>query len=210
MGTGSWRFIQAAITDCEREQFVTPDSINDLITRLTGLWLTSAKVQIVHHRLGSVHVISQQFRYLASDRVSVSMGTVCIFLANLFKTPFTEHRIVDAIGIADAGPVDVPGIAAPIWGGVRSASTWCGRGNCTPAPTPNRTCKFPSIRLSRCFSTAFSGLVLVALQTQDLDVYEDVGLLKAGKAVNGFDMVGLGTPVCHRGAALSATVTVAE
>jgi len=32
---------------------------------------------------------------------------------------------------------------------------WCGRGSFTPAPTPNRTCKFPSIRLSSYFSTAF-------------------------------------------------------
>ena len=68
---------------------------------------------------------------------------------------------------------------------------WCRPGSFTPAPTPNRTCKFPSIRLSRCFcSTTCSGLVLVALQTQGLEVRRDIGLLKAGKASHGFDMVG--------------------
>ena len=31
----------------------------------------------------------------------------------------------------------------------RAIGAWCRPWNCTPAPTPNRTCKFPSIRLSR-------------------------------------------------------------
>ena len=34
-------------------------------------------------------------------------------------------------------------------------SWWCRPGSSTPAPTPNRTCKFPSIRLSRCFLTTW-------------------------------------------------------
>jgi hypothetical protein len=50
----------------------------------------------------------------------------------------------------------------------------------------------------------------VARQTQDLDVRRDIGLLKVGKAFYGYDMVGLGIPVGHTNAALSATVTVAE
>ena len=31
----------------------------------------------------------------------------------------------------------------------RAIGAWCRPWNCTPAPTPNRTCKFPGIRLSR-------------------------------------------------------------
>ena len=50
----------------------------------------------------------------------------------------------------------------------------------------------------------------MALQTQDLDVRRDIGLLKAGKASHGYDMVGLGIPIGHANTALSATVTVAE
>ena len=88
---------------------------------------------------------------------------------------------------------------------------WCRPGSLTPAPTPNRTCKFPSIRLSRCFrSTTLGSLVLMAFQTQDLDVGWDIGLLKAGKAFHGYNVVGLGITVGHTNAALSATVTVAE
>ena len=50
----------------------------------------------------------------------------------------------------------------------------------------------------------------MALQTQDLDVRQEVSLLETGKAANGFDMIGLGIAVGHSGAALSATMTVAE
>ena len=32
-----------------------------------------------------------------------------------------------------------------------ASSWWCRPGNCTLPPTPNRTCKFPSIRLSKYF-----------------------------------------------------------
>ncbi len=33
--------------------------------------------------------------------------------------------------------------------GYLTLNTWCRPGSCTPTPTPNRTCKFPCIRLSR-------------------------------------------------------------
>ena len=47
-------------------------------------------------------------------------------------------------------------------------------------------------------------------QTQSLDVGWEIGLLKAGKASYGYDVVGLGVPVGHTNAALSTTVTVAK
>src|SRR5208283_1844156 len=33
---------------------------------------------------------------------------------------------------------------------------WCRPWSCAPAPTPNRTCKFPSIRLSKWFCTHYT------------------------------------------------------
>ena len=50
----------------------------------------------------------------------------------------------------------------------------------------------------------------MALQTQDLDVRRDVGLLKAGKMLNGFDVVGLAAATGHAGTAISTTITVTE
>ena len=50
----------------------------------------------------------------------------------------------------------------------------------------------------------------MAGQTQDLDVRRDIGLLKAGKAIHGYDVVGLGIPAGHTNTTLSATVAVAE
>ena len=50
----------------------------------------------------------------------------------------------------------------------------------------------------------------MTIQTQDLDVRQEVSLLEAGKAANGLDMIGLGIAVGYSGAALSATITVAE
>ena len=50
----------------------------------------------------------------------------------------------------------------------------------------------------------------MTVQTQDLDIRRDIGLLKVGKAFHGHDMIGLGVPVGHTHAALSATVTVAK
>ena len=46
----------------------------------------------------------------------------------------------------------------------------------------------------------------MALQTQDLDVRRDIGLLKAGKASHRYDVVGFGVPIGHTNPALSATV----
>ena len=50
----------------------------------------------------------------------------------------------------------------------------------------------------------------MTFQTQGLNVGWDIGLPKAGKASYGYDVVGLGVPVGHTDAALSATVAVAK
>jgi hypothetical protein len=48
----------------------------------------------------------------------------------------THHEALDLAAL----PICVPG---------RKWRSWCRPGSFTPTPTPNRTCKFPSIRLSK-------------------------------------------------------------
>ena len=71
---------------------------------------------------------------------------------------------------------------------------WCGPGIFTPAPTPNRTCKFPSIRLSKHFLASLRTVLLpVTVQTQGPEVVVGARQCKVCKTFHGNKMVHLGT-----------------
>ena len=60
------------------------------------------------------------------------------------------------------GQLDTTDTYSSDW--IGEVTGWCRPGNCTPTPTPNRTCKFPSIRLSRWFYARDSLAVLRSWQ----------------------------------------------
>src|SRR5271165_2475798 len=88
-----------------------------------------------------------------------------------------------------------------------STFTWCRPGFRTLTPTPNRTCKFPSIRLSRCF-LASNRIVLLPMtvQAQGLNVIIAASQCECRKALDRFDVIELRILVGYRSPTLPAPV----
>jgi len=97
-------------------------------------------------------------RKRTAEKVAQAVRTEKVFPAGLAEADcwLSHTRVVWRVENGQAvlvayeiyrGPKNQYGKIPGVFG--RSEFGWCRPGSFTPAPTPNRTCKFPSIRLSR-------------------------------------------------------------